>query len=231
MYQNISKILLNMKILLFTLMLICLIRANAQDYTVDFEDRNKTIYLTNDAVKLINNGEFNAAIDSLFKAISIDSTFRATYQTLYKASVLGKNYSITIIDNLKKGTRIFNDDDELSFYLGELYKFNNEYEIAIQQYTLSINFSKVNGEDFDLVYLYYFNRGNCYLVSEQFQKAIEDYNYSLKLKPNNGNVYTNRGTCYMKVNENSKACDDWRKAYELSVSVASQYLKKYCKVM
>jgi len=220
-----------MKILLFTLMLICLIRANAQDYTVDFEDRNKTINLTNDAVKLINNGEFNAAIDSLFKAISTDSTFRATYQTLYKASVLGKNYSIAIIDNLKKGTRIFNDDDELYFYLGELYKFNNEYEIAIQQYTLSINFSKVNGEDFDLVYLYYFNRGNCYLVSEQFQKAIEDYNYSLKLKPNNGNVYTNRGTCYMKVNENSKACDDWRKAYELSVSIASQYLKKYCKVM
>lgn len=220
-----------MRILLFVVMLGLCYQISAQDYSVDLDDRNETINLTNQAVKQLNNGEFNQAIDVLIKAISVDSTFRGSYQTLYKASILGKNYSSTIIENFKKGNRIFNDDDELSFYLGEFYRLNNDIQSAIQQYTLSINLSKVNGEDFDLVYLYYFNRGNCYLKNEQFQLAIEDYSYSLKLKPNNGNVYVNRGICYLKVTDNLKACDDWKMASELGSSLAFQYFKNNCKAL
>lgn len=204
-------------------------RTNAQDCSVDFEDRNKAINLTNYALKLINIGEFNQAIDILSKAISTDSTFRGVYQTFYKASILSNNYSQEIINNLKRGNRIFIDDDELSFYLAEIYRMNNEIDSALNLYTYSINLSKVNGEDFELVHLYYLNRGNCFLKKEQYQLAIEDYNYSLKLNPYNANVLSNRGVCFYKIKDNIKACDDWKKSSELGNSYSLQYLKSYCK--
>jgi len=213
-------------ILFFTVCRVCL---SAQDYTVSLDDRDSAINITNRAVRKIHSKEYNQAIRLIIDAVNYDSTFRGVYTVMYNASVAAKNFSPEVKGVLGKGNRIFNDDDEISFYLAEIYRMNNEIDSALNLYTHSINLSKINGEDFDLVYLYYFNRGNCFLKKEQYQLAIEDYDYSLKLKPNNANVLSNRGVCFYRIKENDKACDDWKKSSELGNSISYQYFKSHCK--
>lgn len=215
-------------LLIFVLMFSCF-SLSAQEYTVNLDDRDSAINITNRAVKRIQSKEYGQAIKLIMDAVNYDSTFRGVYTVMYNASVAAKNFSPEVKGVLEKGNRIFKDDDEISFYLAEIYRMNNEVDSALNLYTHSINLSKINGEDFELVYLYYFNRGNCFLKKEQYQLAIEDYSYSLKLKPNNANVLSNRGICFYKIKISEKACDDWKKASELGNSVAFQYLKSFCK--
>lgn len=215
--------------LMFLILVFSVFNLCAQEYNVNMDDRDSAINITNRAVKRIQAKDYNQAIKLIMDAANYDSTFRGVYTVLYNASVAAKNFSSEVKRIMEKGNRILADDDEISFYLAEIYRMNNEIDSALNLYTYSINLSKINGEDFELVYLYYFNRGNCFLKKEQYQLAIEDYNYSLKLKPNNANVLFNRGICFYKIKENVKACDDWKKSSELGSSISFQYLNNHCK--
>lgn len=200
-----------------------------QLYNVQVEDRNKTVELTNQAVNKIAENRLDEAIADLNEALKIDSTFRPTYQNLYKALMQKKDYTTTTIDLLSKAKRIFQEDDEICYYLGEVYRMNNELKKAVEEYSSAINFSKKNGEDFELVHLYYFNRGNCYLKMNMIDPALNDYSYALKLKPDYSYALLNRGICFIKKGNPADACNDWTKAFEQGNNNAKVYLDKYCK--
>ena len=108
-----------------------------------------------------------------------------------------------------KGKGIVEEDDELCYYLGNIYQNQQNYAAAIKEYSLAIQYAKKNGEEYELVYAYYLNRGNCYLKQREFAKAIPDYTYSLKL--------------------NKEACADWRKAKSLGVTSVNAYINRYCR--
>jgi tetratricopeptide (TPR) repeat protein len=201
----------------------------SQIYTVQVEDRAQSVSLTNQGIVLIDENKIDEAFASLKKAITIDSTYHPTYLMLYKAFLLDTSYSKTVVSFLKKGQRIFIEDDELAFYLGETYRIISDLENAILAYTDAIRFSKINGEDFDLVYKYHFNRGNCFYKLNSVDSAISDYNYSLKLKPDYSPALLNRGICSYKKGNSSNACSDWTKALEFGSASAKEYIEKYCK--
>lgn len=200
-----------------------------QTYIVQVEDREKTISLTNQAINLIDQKNIADAVSALIKAISIDSTYHSSYLILYKACLFDKNYSDTAIFYLKKGQRIFVEDDELTFYIGEIYRMNSDLTNAISEYTDAINYSKINGEDLELVHKYYFNRATCYLKKDLFDSAILDYDYTLKLKPDYSSAFINRGICLYKKGKSSDACADWYSALNLGAANARDYIDKYCK--
>lgn len=130
---------------------------------------------------------------------------------------------------LIKAKEIFKEDDELCYYLGNIYQNENNLSKAIQEYSNAIKYSKQNGEDFELVYAYYQNRASCYLKQNQYTQAIEDYNYALKLNQENGATYANRGIALFKIGKRAEAIKDWRKAVELGVTSAAAYLKRYAR--
>ena len=59
-----------------------------------------------------------------------------------------------------KGKGIFEEDDELC-YCWEYLSESTGYAAAIKEYSLAIQYAKKNGEEYELVYAYYLNRGNC----------------------------------------------------------------------
>jgi tetratricopeptide (TPR) repeat protein len=124
---------------------------------------------------------------------------------------------------------IFEEDDEMAYYLGNILQRENRLIEAIAAYTDAIKYSKINGEEFELVWAYHFNRGNCYLKSNQHAKAIPDYDYALKLSPSNADVLTNRGFCHYKVGNNSAACEDWKEAKKFGNTQTEKYLQSFCK--
>jgi len=196
---------------------------------VSIEDRNLAIRQTKEATAAIKNENYDIALDKLQKSIEKDSTYREAYLQLYQVGNKNLNNSEAIFQGLNKGKRIFEEDDELHFYCGEMYRLNSNFDSALIEYSNAIKYAKTNGEDFYLVPYYYLKRGNIYLKQEQYQLALNDYNYLLKLDPTSTSGLTNRGTTYFKLGEKDKACQDWNNAVNNGFVNANAYLKKYCK--
>ena len=64
----------------------------------------------------------------------------------------------------------------------------------------------------------YNNRGlGVYFGSGQFQRAIEDFNESIRLKPDYAQPYFNRGRVYLYLRKKNLGCPDAQKACELGI--------------
>lgn len=197
-------------------------------FTISMEGRNSAIEMTDEARVLIKEKRANEAVDKLLEVIGIDSIFREAYLQLYQAGALNVGNSAKVIAGLEKGKRIFEEDDELYFYCGEIYRLNSDMEKAIIEYNYATMYAKVNGEDFYLVHYYYFNRGNCYLKMGKPEPAVDDYNYSLKLKPDFSAALMNRGVCLFRLGKKTEACQDWKNAMDNGYEQAKGYYEKHC---
>ena len=189
---------------------------------------NKPIELINEANQDIENGKYVDAVQKLITSIKLDPHHREAYLSLNVACSYTNQVSIQKT-YLNKAKAIFQEDDEICYYLANIYQNENNLPKAIQEYTHAINYAKKNGEDFDLVYAYYQNRASCYLKSNQMAKAIADFTYAIKLNPEDGASYTNRGIAYFKTGKRNEACRDWKKGSDLGISLAKNYLRRYCR--
>lgn len=219
-----------MKIIIpFFLFLVALqFNTEAQVYNVSLADRNKAIEFYNLAIKNSKNSKVSEAFEQFVEAISIDSTFRNPYLQLYTVSMSDSSFMDSTIIILQKSKKIFQQDDEICYYLGEMYKAKGEVKRAMAEYSMAIAYSKMNGEDFYLVPKYYFNRANICLEKNMISTAVLDYTYALNLKPDYGVAYTNRGICFYKMEEIEAACKDWQKAFDMGILQVKEYLEKNC---
>lgn len=189
---------------------------------------NKPVELLNYANADIENGNYESAVQKLIAAARLEPKIREIYLSLNTACSY-TNQTDILKQYLIKAKTIFEEDDEICYYLGNIYQHENNLTQAIQEYTLAIQYAQKNGEDYELVYAYYQNRASCYLKRNECAKAIPDFNYALKLNPDNGAIYTNRGIAYYKTGKRTEACKDWRKAQSLGEKTAATYLKRYCR--
>lgn len=213
-------------VILFTnnLLVVC-----QKTYTVSLDDRNTAIELTKNAITEINNKNYTEGFNKLKKSIEIDSLFREAYLRIYHLYTLTHKNTEETIEAIEKGKRIFEEDDELFFYCGEIYRLNERMDKAFYEYSKAIEFAKINGEDFYLVPYYYLNRGNLFLTSDKYESAINDYNYLLKLDSASTSGLTNRGIAYFKLGEAEKACKDWEMAGKNGFEKANEYYHRHCK--
>ncbi|WP_461632941.1 tetratricopeptide repeat protein [Labilibaculum euxinus] len=220
-----------MKLIIPFLLLLAALQftVQAQVYDVSLADRNKAIELYNLAIENNKNSKVSEAFEQFTKAISTDSTFRNPYLQLYTVAMNDSTKIDTAISILQKSKKIFQQDDEICYYLGEMYKAKGEVKRAMAEYSMAIAYSKMNGEDFYLVHKYYFNRANICLEKNMISTAVLDYTYALNLKPDYGVAFANRGICFFKMGEIEAACKDWKQAVSLGVSQSEEYVGKNCK--
>jgi len=198
-------------------------------YSGSIDNRNAAIQLANEAISDIKNKNYESALNKLLTSIKTDSTLREAYLRLYQVATLDHKHYEIIIDALNKGQKIFQEDDVITFYCGELYRLSGNDEKALMKYTHAMNYAKKYGEDFYLVPYYYLNRGNIYLKTGKLKAALHDYNYLLQLDSTSTSGLTNRGIAMYKLGYKDKACHDWEKASENGFTVANKYYQKYCK--
>ena len=203
--------------------------AVCQEYNVTGESLNKAINISERAVELINNQNVEEALPLLNQAIEIAPSLREPYLYYYRIALTNSKHLDFCIDKMKKAKQIFQEDDELCYYLGEMYRKKGELKRAMVEYSTAIAYSKKNGEDFYLVPHYYFNRANISLKNNLFNSAVLDYTYAIKLKPNYGIAYVNRGICWFQKGDKESACKDWQSAVDLGAMQAEEYLERNCK--
>lgn len=197
-------------------------------FDVDGEVRNNSIVVTNTALDMIQKGNHASAARILEKVVEDDPTFHPAYLNFYRAGSQVPAYKEKVVQVLRAGLEIFEEDDELAYYLGNFFQKEKRLNEAVAAYSDAIRWSKINGEDFPLVWAYYFNRGNSYLKLLQFDKAIGDYKEALRLSPDHPDVLVNRGYCFYKTNQNAQACKDWSLAVQKGSKDAQRYLDLYC---
>jgi tetratricopeptide (TPR) repeat protein len=214
---------MRIKLILITILLISSVCSKAQ---IDYNDHIKAVELNNEAIKEIKKGNKEIAQSYLTEAIYLDSTFRNPYIALNSIST-DKNISI-LKEYLQKATEIFIEDDEILYYLGNLYRKENNIDSAIIAYSKAIKYSKINGEDYPIVYAYYLNRGICYLKIQSFISALQDFNYGIRLNPKKPALYLNKAKLLYELGNKKQACTQWEIASELGNKNAKTYLQKYC---
>jgi tetratricopeptide (TPR) repeat protein len=204
--------------------------AAQETISISVEDRNKAIDLTNEAIIDIEDMETGRAMEKLQKAIAIDASHRQAYLQVYQAARADEGLTDTALKELDKARKIFTDDDELVFYCAEIHRMKNDFKKAVEEYDLAIKLSKNNGEDFYLVPYYYLNRGISHLALNLPEKALEDFNYSIKLKPDFSASITNRGIVYYQLGQKEEACKDWNQARRQNYKPAQEFFEKHCAI-
>ncbi|MDD4971739.1 MAG: hypothetical protein PHT07_20115 [Paludibacter sp.] len=194
-------------------------------YNISFEESERSISFANQAIKCLSNGHGRESLPFIIKAIQSDSTMHKSYELLYKACLLDKEYPDSILQNFYIAKRIHEQDDEICFYLAELYRLKKEFNKSIPEFTNAIELSKKAEEKSILIVQYYSGRAYCYLKTNRISEAIADYSIYLEQKPDDDIILTNRGVCYQKLGKKQLAIADWEKASKLGNTIAKTYFK------
>ncbi len=193
-------------------------------YIVDLEVRNRAIELTNLAGKKIENKEFEQATALLVESIKTDSLLRQNFDMLYKSVISTNNNSDSILNIFVKSKKIFEEDDDICFYTGEIYRIKNDLKQAINEYSSAIKYSNSFPEK-SFYYKYYFlQRATASLKLKDYEAAEKDFTVFLHSDSENTTALINRGICYMNMGKKAEAKNDWLKAKELGNEVAASYL-------
>lgn len=93
---------------------------------VDVSAVNKPIELLNEANTDIENGDYKDAVQKLIAANRLNPKLREVYSSLNTACTHTNQISL-LKEFLVKGKGIFEEDDELCYYLGNIYQNQQNY--------------------------------------------------------------------------------------------------------
>lgn len=113
-------------------------------------------------------------------------------------------------------------NDSFLFQTANLYESIDSLLIAEKYYTRALNIVNRN-------FMYFFKRGTCYLKLGWYDKAIDDFNQSLRLNEEHHNSLHNRGIAWYKVGERVKACEDWCQALLKGNPFSARHLDRNCR--
>ena len=83
-----------------------------------------------------------------------------------------------------------------------------------------------NHEPWESLAAAYYTRGNSYLRKGQTDRAIQDYDEAIRLKPNYTDAFTNRGIGYVRKNQDDRAIQDYDEAIRLDPNNATAFYNR-----
>ena len=111
--------------------------------------------------------------------------------------------------------RVLGDPEPSPAALCALYQLDRQYERALQRCTEALG----DGEDAEV----YSNRGSAYLMIDEIDRAISDFDRAIQLEPDNAIRYYNRGIAFSRKHQEQKAIDDYSRAIQLGPDLAPAY--------
>ncbi|MFP4089819.1 MAG: tetratricopeptide repeat protein [Cyclobacteriaceae bacterium] len=189
---------------------------------VDFE-ANK---LNSEGYELMMAGQYEAAKKLFWQAINIDPDVFFFYENLANACEETNDQQGMLACYAKAKVHL-PDEPNIFYFSGDVLQNNGRLEEAINDYTNAVKLAEKKGSQ--LLYLFYFNRGNSWLKLKNYQKAVRDYDEAIKLQPFHQPSFVNRGMSRYNLKDKEGACQDWQKGVKLGYEQAENYLNKFCK--
>jgi len=110
------------------------------------------------------------------------------------------------------------EDDDLKNLPAEVY-----VKAYLNSYARSLD---LNPEEILNTYNSYYQEGNNYLESQNYQEAIKSYNQALEIISSEPNIYNQRGNAYYYIENYEQAINDYNQAIELDHEYVSAYFNK-----
>ncbi|TKZ36112.1 tetratricopeptide repeat protein [Brachyspira catarrhinii] len=120
------------------------------------------------------------------------------------------NYKASI-EVLLKAIKIKPNDCTIWYDLATSYKFDKQYDKAIDSY---LKASELNSDDFEIAEIL-FDLGNTYIEIKRYQEAINTLLKSIELNPNNESTWSILGHAYNDSGQYKKAIDSFLKSIEI----------------
>lgn len=103
---------------------------------------------------------------------------------------------------------------------GETLSGNQQYDLAISDYTAAIELKPDYAEAYN-------DRGFAYYLKGDFARAISDYTRAIELRPNYPKAYNSRGVAYMQGGYGAaKSVPDFDRAIELKPDFRYAYINR-----
>ena len=136
---------------------------------------------------------------SKYHSISTESIYNDLHGFIRNQDIHGDAYTL-----FYRGFACKNKCDEATTSEAKM----KESEKSIKHYTKAIELKP----DFPEAYT---NRGNAYIIRDDYDNAIKDYNRAIQLKSDYANAYHNRGNVYTKMGKYDSSIKDYGMAIQL----------------
>ena len=165
--------------------------------------------LYNKAGKLIEENQFESAIEIYNEILGLDSNYyKAYFQRANSYMSLGKIDNA--IEDFSKGLNI-NDDVYAHLLRASAYDAKKMFEESIEDYSIVIG----QVTDSEILKLTYSNRGSAYNDLHQTENALNDFIKALELDPNNTEIIRMTAFLFNSLKQISNAINAWSKLLKL----------------
>jgi tetratricopeptide (TPR) repeat protein len=104
------------------------------------------------------------------------------------------------------------------YKLGCAHSEKGEYDLAIEEYTLSISITPTPAA--------YNNRGLAYHQKRMLEQAIQDFTNTIQMNPNDPRAYINRALAYTDQGDHNRAIEDYTNALRINPNYAEAYCSR-----
>lgn len=173
-----------------------------------FEDANR---FYTQGISAVDKGDYDTAIDKFNKVIKLTPlNVDAWYNrgTIY----LSMDEYDKAAEDFNKALELNPSNIKIYINLAAVYSRKGQHEKGIQILSDCIEKNKTGGAM--LLSICYSNRGLRYALTNQLEKANEDYNSALGLYPDNPVAYFNLANLYQKQGNNIKALKFYKASIE-----------------
>lgn len=174
------------KILLILLLIPCVVLSQTNK-----ELAKKKI---DEAIELMDNGKISESLLLLDECEKLDpDSYTYSYEKAY-AYVLDKKYE-KAIEELKRSKKFKKYSFEVDLLLANAYDYAGQSDKAIEVYDEGI-------KKYPSVPHFQFEKGNCFFVKKDYDKAVSHYLNAIKINPNYPSAYYR--LAYLLLNSNDK---------------------------
>ena len=171
----------------------------------------------NKGVPLLEDGQYDAAIELFSKAIAAYPKLAKAYRCRGVALDYKGEHDRAIAE-LNRAVELEPNDENNVFPRGCAYFHKGDFARAIEDFNFLDNAMRANlGSRTAYVYRY---RGRCWFRLGKADKALADFDEAIRLNPDLANAYSYRGELLVVMGENERALADLSRAIELDAEDA-----------
>jgi tetratricopeptide (TPR) repeat protein len=182
------------------------------DYTeaIKLDPKNQLFYFYRGGIHY-QYQDYNEALDDFQKVLELDS-LNGDAITYIGVIYQDQGEIDMAIQTYEQGIALEKINPQSAAYSfrnrGSIYESQEKYNLALTDYTKSIQLDSNNP-------FRYQTRANLYFALNDENKALDDYSKAIELDPENTRLWYNRGTANYHFNRYTEALDDFQKVLEL----------------
>lgn len=191
-----------------------------QQYSIDSNSISKSINHFIKGIQFSAINKYNQAVQEYEKAIKYEPNNQ----------IIALNLIAEKIEMARFVDQFNGDANAVSFKMGNIGNENND-KGRPTNYTYNEAIDKLKDIEIDLPNLAVipYNIGNTYILTEELEQAVNEYNEAIRIDPRFSEAWFNRGLVRLIKGEKQNGCADISKAGELGLNQAYSLIQKFCK--